>query len=109
MYPEESERLEIRRRLLKKIGIAEGRKSIYSRIGFKGLFDVVYHSSPKLFFPLSVPYGLKVYKGILKGSANLEEVLRKHEDRYIDSRKFRLLRPRFRKARAVLKEKYGID
>ena len=109
MYPEERERLEIRRRLWKKIGTATRRESIYSQIGFKGLFNVVYHSSSKLLFPLSIPYGLKVYGEILRGSTNLEGVLRMHEEKYCDSRKFRALRPKYRKASKILKQRYDIN
>lgn len=112
MYPEERERLRTRRRILKKINFRSPKhekESIYSQIGFRGLFDVVYHSSPKLLFPISIPYGLDVYGKILRGSTNLDDVLRMHENEYIDSIKFRALRPKYRKVKTILKNKYAIN
>jgi len=85
----------------------EDNKSIYERVKFKGLLNVVWNSLP-LHAKFSLPYGLKVYKEIFSQSTNLEELLDYHTSKYFSSKCYRLLRPRHRKARKILSEDYGI-
>jgi hypothetical protein len=84
------------------------RNSIYDKIGWTGLFNVVWNSMPSPMKYVALPYGLRTYKHFLKGSANLHQLLGVHSSEYMSSRLFRLLRPRYHKAKYVLKS-YGID
>ena len=73
--------------------------NIYEKIGWTGLLKVVWNS---------MPYGLSTYKNFLKGSSNLRQLLGIHSREYMTSKIFRLLRPRYHKAKYVLKA-YGIE
>ena len=84
------------------------RKSIYDKIGWTGLFNVVWNSMPYPLKLFALPYGLIIYGDFLKVSANLHQLLGVHSSVYMSSKMFRLLRPRYHKAKYVLKA-YGID
>lgn len=84
------------------------RKSIYDKIGWTGLLNVVWNSMPYPLRFVALPYGLRVYRGFLKGSANLHQLVGMHSSEYMSSKLFRLLRPRYHKVKGVLKA-YGID
>jgi hypothetical protein len=82
--------------------------SIYDKIGWTGLLNVVWNSMPYPFKIVALPYGLSTYKNFLKGSSNLRQLLGIHSREYMTSKIFRLLRPRYHKAKYVLKA-YGIE
>ncbi len=84
------------------------RKSIYDVIGWTGLVNVVWHSTPSPVRIVALPYGLCVYRNCLKGSSNLQQLLGLHSREYMSSKLFRLLRPRYHRVKSVL-EAYGID
>ena len=84
------------------------RNSIYDRIGWTGLLNVVWSSLPYPLRFFALPYGLRVYHGFLKGSADLHQLLGVHSSEYMSSRLFRMLRPRYHKVKYILKS-YGID
>ena len=84
------------------------RKSIYDKIGWTGLFNVVWNSMPYPLRFIALPYGLRIYGDFLKGSANLHQLLSVHSREYMSSKLFRLLRPRYHKVKHLLKG-YGID
>ena len=77
--------------------------SIYDRIGEKGLRYIVWNSTP-VYLRWSLPYGLKVYRDILRESSTLEDVLRAHDRVYTTSILFRKLRPRSRAAKPLLEK-----
>ena len=83
-------------------------KSIYDKIGWKGLLNVVWNSMPYPLRIIALPYGLRIYREFLKRSSNLQQLLGVHSRQYMSSKLFRLLRPRYHKAKYVLKA-YGID
>ena len=84
------------------------RKSIYDKIGWKGLLNVVWNSVPYPLRVFALPYGLSVYGDFLKITANLDQLLCVHSREYMSSKIFRMLRPRYHKVKYVLKN-YGID
>jgi hypothetical protein len=84
------------------------RTSIYDVIGWTGLVNVVWNSTPHPLRLLALPYGLCVYRHFLKASSNLQQLLGVHSREYMSSKLFRLLRPRYRMVKCVL-EAYGID
>jgi hypothetical protein len=84
------------------------RKSIYDKIGWTGLVNVVWKSMPYPLRIVALPYGLRVYRGFLKGSADLHQLLGVHSSEYMSSRVFRMLRPRYHRVKYILKS-YGID
>ena len=84
------------------------RKSIYDKIGWTGLLNVVWNSMPYPLRIFALPYGLRIYRDFLKGSANLNQLLGVHSREYMSSKLFRVLRPRYHRVRCVLKS-YGID
>ena len=83
------------------------RVSIYDRIGSSGLLDIVWNSTPAS-LRWGLLYGLKAYHGILSKSYTLDDVRWNHEEFYRDSRMFRVLRPRLRRVRVLLKNNYRI-
>jgi hypothetical protein len=83
------------------------RTSIYDVIGWQGLVNVVWYSTPSPVRIVALPYGLCVYRNCLKASSNLQQLLGLHSREYMSSKLFRLLRPRYHKVRSVL-EAYGI-
>jgi len=84
------------------------RRSIYDKIGWAGLLHVVWNSMPYPLRFFALPYGLRVYGDLLRGSSNLNQLLCVHSRQYMSSKAFRLLRPRYHKAKYVLKA-YGIE
>jgi len=84
------------------------RKSIYDKIGWTGLVNVVWNSMPYPLRFFALPYGLRVYRDFLKGSANLDQLLCVHSREFMSSKLFRVLRPRYHRVKCVLKS-YGID
>ena len=84
------------------------RTSSYDEIGWTGLFNVVWSSTPYPLRFVALPYGLRIYGNFLKGSSNLQQLLGAHARQYMSSRLFRLFRPRYRRVRRVLSG-YGID
>jgi hypothetical protein len=82
--------------------------SIYDKIGWTGLLNVVWNSMPYPFKIFALPYGLRIYGNLLKGSSNLHQLLSVHSREYMSSKAFRLLRPRYHRAKYVLKA-YGIE
>lgn len=84
------------------------KKSIYDEIGWKGLLNVVWKSTPYPLRLFALPYGLRIYRNFLKGSSNLQQLLYVHSSQYMSSKMFRLFRPRYRKVKYVLKT-YGIE
>ena len=84
------------------------RKSIYDKIGWMGLLNVVWSSLPYPLRFIALPYGLSIYGDFLKGSANLDQLLCVHSREYMSSKLFRALRPRYHRVKGILKS-YGID
>ena len=84
------------------------RNSIYDKIGWIGLLNVVWYSMPYPLKIVALPYGLSIYKNFLKASADLPQLLGVHSSEYMSSKIFRLLRPRYHRVKCVLKS-YGID
>ncbi len=84
------------------------RTSIYDVIGWTGLLNVVWSSTPYPMRVFALPYGLRIYRDFLKGSSNLQQLLCVHAREYTSSKWFRLLRPRFRRVKSVLKA-YGFE
>jgi len=84
------------------------RTSIYDEIGWRGLLNVVWKSTPYPLRLFALPYGLHIYRNFLKGSSNLEQLLGVHSTQYMYSRLFRMFRPRYHKVKYVLKT-YGIE
>ncbi len=84
------------------------RQSIYERVQWKGLLNTVWGSTP---FPLNVlglPYGLWVYKNLLRRSATLGQLASLHSEQYLHSLVFRVFRPRLHRAQRILAG-YGIE
>ena len=79
-------------------------ESIYDRIGFTGLLDVVWNATP-IFFGVPTIYSLCVYPRLLKKSSNLDELLELHSIKHNSSKFYRWFRPRFHTAEEILKEK----
>ncbi|MHC4425293.1 MAG: hypothetical protein ACYSYV_04250 [Planctomycetota bacterium] len=84
------------------------RTSIYDEIGWTGLLNVVWNSTPYPLRVFALPYGMHVYGSFLKGSSNLQQLLGIHAREYMSSKLFRLFRPRYRRVSRVLRA-YGID
>lgn len=84
------------------------RTSIYDVVGWVGLVNVVWYATPYPLRLFALPYGLCVYRHILKASSNLQQLLSVHCGEYMSSRLFRLLRPRYHVVTCVLRT-YGID
>lgn len=84
------------------------KSSIYDVIGWSGLLNVVWYSTPLSLRLFAFPYGIRVYGNFLKGSSNLRQLLGIHTRRYMSSRAFRLFRPRYHKVEWYLKN-YGIE
>jgi hypothetical protein len=84
------------------------RNSIYDKIGWIGLLNVVWYSMPYPLRIVALPYGIRIYKDFLRGSANLDQLLCVHSREYMSSKMFRVLRPRYHRVKYVLKS-YGID
>ncbi|MHC4228270.1 MAG: hypothetical protein ACYSWW_10600 [Planctomycetota bacterium] len=84
------------------------RTSIYDVIGWTGLLNVVWRSTPYPVRVFALPYGLHIYGNLLKGSSNLEQLLGVHAREYMCSKLFRLFRPRYHRVKSVL-EGYGIE
>ena len=84
------------------------RTSIYDEIGWTGLLNVVWNSTPYPLRFFALPYGLCIYGNLLKGSSNLQQLLGVHAREYMSSKLFRLFRPRYRKVKSVLRA-YGIE
>lgn len=85
--------------------------SIYQRIGFSGLVDVVLKSTPVIHKLTIIPlvYDIFIYKNFLEKSHNLDELLSRHSDKYHTSRVFKLLRPKYGEAKYVLLSRYNIE
>jgi len=76
--------------------------SLFERIGWRGLFLVVWRSTP---FPLRLiafPYGLLVYRGLLEACNESNYLYTLHVAKYQSSRVFKLLRPRYHRVATVL-------
>ena len=84
------------------------RNSIYDKIGWTGLLNVVWYSMPYPLRVVALPYGLSIYGDFLKASANMDQLLCVHSREYMSSKLFRLLRPRYHRVKCILKS-YGID
>ena len=84
------------------------KRNIYERIGWKGLLNIAWNSTPCPARLFALPYALWIYRGLLKRSSCLGELLRLHSNKYVDSKIFRLFRPRYHEAKMVL-EAYGIQ
>ena len=83
------------------------RTSIYDVIGWTGLLNVVWNSTPLPIKLLAFPYGLCVYRHALKTTSTLQQLLGVHRREYMSSKMFRMFRPRFHMVRNVL-QAYGI-
>jgi hypothetical protein len=83
------------------------RTSIYDVIGWMGLLNVVWSSTPVHIKLLALPYGLCVYRHALMASSTVQQLLGVHSREYMSSKMFRLLRPRFHLVKNVL-QSYGI-
>jgi len=84
------------------------RTSIYDVIGWTGLLNVVWSSTPYPMRVFALPYGLRIYRDFLKGSSNLQQLLGVHAREYMSSKWFRMFRPRFHRVRSVLRA-YGFE
>ncbi len=82
--------------------------SIYDRIGPKGLLYIVWNSTPA-HLRWSLPYGLRVYRELLRESLTLQDLLIVHERKYFWSMPFRGLRPRYSAAKPLLRDCYKIN
>ena len=77
-------------------------KNLLKKIGWKGLFLVVWRSTP---FPLrliALPYGLLVYRGLLASCNDSNSLYTLHVQKYQSSYVFKLLRPRYHKVSGML-------
>ena len=83
------------------------RTSIYDVIGWTGLVNVVWNSTPLYIKILALPYGLCVYRHALMASSTVQQLLGVHTREYMSSKLFRLLRPRFHLVKNAL-QAYGI-
>jgi hypothetical protein len=78
--------------------------SLLEEVGWRGLMMVVWRATP---FPLrliALPYGVAVYRTLLATSDSLAFLQALHSEKYAASFWFRLLRPRYHRARLLLKE-----
>ena len=76
--------------------------SLFERIGWRGLFLVVWRSTP---FPLRLvafPYGVLVYHNLLTATSKPDYLYTLHVDKYQSSMAFKLLRPRYHRVAGVL-------
>jgi hypothetical protein len=64
------------------------RTSIYDVIGWTGLLNVVWNSTPLPIKLLAFPYGLCVYRHALKTSSTLQQLLGVHTREYMSSKMF---------------------
>jgi hypothetical protein len=60
-------------------------KSIYDKIGWTGLLNVVWNSMPYPLRIIALPYGLRMYKEFLTRSSNLHQLLVVHSRQYMSS------------------------
>jgi hypothetical protein len=85
-----------------QIGRPTSARSLFERIGWRGLFLVVWRSTP---FPLRLvafPYGVLVYRSFLVACNKQDDLYTLHVDKYRSSWAFKLLRPRYHKVANVL-------
>jgi len=76
--------------------------SLFERIGWRGLFLLVWRSTP---FPLRLvafPYGVLVYRSFLVACSKSDYLYTLHVDKYRSSWVFKVLRPRYHKVTALL-------
>lgn len=83
-------------------------KSIFERVGLEGLFEIAWDASPPVVNLFALPYNLLTYHRLLKESANLTELFDKHSEEYNRALLFRIVRPRYHKARRILLQKYEV-
>jgi len=76
--------------------------SILKTIGWRGLFLVVWRSTPLPLRVIAFPYGVLVYGKLLAACNNPQSLYTLHIDKYESSRMFKLLRPRYRKVENIL-------
>jgi len=83
-------------------GTAAAAKTLLKKIGWKGLFLVVWRSTP---FPLrliALPYGLLVYRRLLASCHDPNSLYTLHVQKHQSSYAFKLFRPRYRRVSRVL-------
>ena len=78
------------------------RGNLYQAIGPLRFVRIVWSATP---FPARIvawPYGAFVYRRMLRASRDLDELRSAHEQSYLVSPLFRVLRPRYTKVRQML-------
>jgi hypothetical protein len=81
--------------------------SIYEKIGWKGLLNVVWKSTPYPLRLIGLPYSFCIYGSYLRRSRTIEDLLSLHSEKYTHSIVFRFLRPRYHDAKSLLLS-YGV-
>lgn len=77
-------------------------KTLLDKIGWAGLFLIVWRSTPLPLRIVALPYGLITYRRLLAASYNAESLRSLHAEEYQRSLVFRLLRPRYREVEHLL-------
>lgn len=88
--------------------LPESEKTIYEKVGFPGLVDVVWHATPLPIRLVALPYGIVTYHTLLQRHS-LSGLHSAHSRMYQRSILFKLFRPRFQVAESILRHKYGIE
>lgn len=78
-------------------------KTLLQQLGWKGLLAIAWQSTPLSLRAIALPYTLIVYRRLLAASDSPKQLLVLHTDRYQSSLLFRVLRPRYRRMRRILK------
>ena len=76
--------------------------SLFERIGWRGLFLVVWRSTPFPVRLVAFPYGVLVYRSLLDACNGSDDLYTLHVTKYQSSWVFKLLRPRYHKVATVL-------
>ena len=77
--------------------------SLFDRIGWHGLFLVVWRSTPVPLRLVALPYGILVYRKLLAACSDSNSLYTLHVQQYEASLLFRLLRPRYRRVDDTLR------
>lgn len=76
--------------------------SLFERIGWRGLFLVVWRATPLPLRLVAFPYGVLVYHALLTVADKPDYLYTLHVDKYQSSLAFKLLRPRYHRVKRVL-------
>lgn len=89
-------------------GPSQPDQNLLLKIGFTGLFRLVWRSMPGGLGIAAFPYGIVVYGRLLRASTSLAELRELHERKFAGSLAFRMFRPRYTEASRVLEKEYRI-